>query len=89
MINKSIYTAFDLLRWPMAVIVVWEHCTSDMGTMLNGVRFLPMSLDGFAYPVTFLNAFFLEPLAVPMFLFISGFLFLEMAHYLVVITLEK
>ena len=75
MISKNVYSAFDTLRWPMAVLVVFEHLTTDMGTIINGERFLPMKLDRFAYPIVFLNGFLSEPLAVPMFLFISGYLF--------------
>lgn len=73
--NNTYYKAFDALRFPMALLVVWEHSTSFLGTVVHGEKFIPMDYPGFAYPVTMLNGFFLEPLAVPMFLFISGFLF--------------
>jgi len=73
--HSIVYDTFDRLRFPVALFVVWEHLTTRQGSIIHGERFDPSDYMGFNIPVLLGDGFMLEPLAVPIFLFISGYLF--------------
>lgn len=73
--KQEIFDTFDLLRFPLCMFVVYEHMTTKYGPVINGEHFDPTKYEVFNYVTVILNAFLTEPVAVPVFFFISGFLF--------------
>lgn len=73
--KQEIFDSFDLLRFPLCMFVVYEHMTTRYGPVVNGEHFNPTEYEAFNCVTAILNAFFVEPVAVPVFFFISGYLF--------------
>lgn len=67
--RNIVFDTYDRLRFHAALFVVWEQLTTRQGAVIGGAHFNPKDFYGFTYPVTFLDGFFLKPLAVPLFIY--------------------
>lgn len=73
--KQKIFNTFDLLRFPLCLFVVYEHMMTEYGPVVRGEHFNPTIFESFRIFNVIIGTFLSEPLAVPVFLFISGYLF--------------